>query len=144
MARYTHTIDAKGRVVVPAKLRNSLGGIMHVTNSLDRGYLSGYTTEQFRSVKEQIASLNMTDPRARFLRREIIGEAMECELDSQGRISVSSVLWARIGVNPGDEICFIDMYDKIEICSVKFYEEQTKSMGELSDIDFSEFDVKGL
>ena len=144
MARYTHTIDAKGRVVVPAKLRNNLGGCILVTNSLDDAYLSGYTTEQFRSVKEQIAALNMTDPRARILRRRIIGEAQECELDSQGRISVSAELWNKIGVEPGDEICFIDMFDKIEICSVKFYEEQMASLAGLSEIDFSEFDVKGL
>lgn len=144
MARYVHTIDAKGRVVVPAKLRNNIGGLLHVTNSLDKGYLSGYTDEQFRRVKEQISSFNMTDPRARFLRREIVGEAQDCELDGQGRISVSMTLWSKIGVKPGDEICFIDMYDKLEICSMAFYESELEKFQDLSEIDFSEFDVKGL
>ncbi len=144
MARYNHTIDAKGRVVVPAKLRNSIGGLLHVTNSLDKGYLSGYTDEQFRAVKEQISTFNMTNPKARFLRREIIGEAQECELDSQGRISVANNLWEKIGAKPGDEICFIDMFDKIEICTMAQYEREAEQFGDLSEMDFSEFDVTGL
>lgn len=144
MARYTHTIDARGRVFVPARLRGSLGSSLVVTLSLDDGYLSVYTSEQFTQIRNQISQLSGTDPAVRRLKRAIIGEAMPCDLDSQGRISVSDELWSHIGVTAGAEICFIDMFDKLEICSREFYQNQRKEQGSLSDVDLTRFDVKGL
>ncbi|MBP8989726.1 MAG: division/cell wall cluster transcriptional repressor MraZ [Clostridia bacterium] len=144
MARYTHTIDAKGRVFVPARLRGTIGATLIVTLSLDDGYLSAYTPEQFQKIREQINQLSGTDPAVRRLKRLIIGEAMICELDSQGRISISDELWSHIHVKRGDEICFIDMFDKLEICSKSFYEKQKEEQGSLSGVDLTRFDVKGL
>ena len=144
MARYTHTIDAKGRVFVPARLRDSIGGVLIITLSLDDGFLSAYTSENFRLIRDQMNQLSGTDPVVRQLKRLIIGEAMPCELDSQGRISVSSDLWAHIGVGPGDEICFIDMFDKLEICSSANYRRQREAQGSLSSLDLAQYDIKGL
>lgn len=144
MARYTHTIDAKGRVFMPAKLRERLGTSLVVTLSLDDGYLSVYTPEQFSQIRQQISQLSGTDPDVRRLKRAIIGEAMVCGLDSQGRMSISEELWSHILVRPGEEICFIDMFDKLEICSREYYQSQRKEQGSLSDVDLTRFDVKGL
>ncbi len=144
MARFTHTIDAKGRVFVPARLRESLGSSLVVTLSLDDGYLSVYTPDQFALIREQISQLSGTDPAVRMLKRSIIGEAMVCDLDGQGRMSISVELWSHIAVSPGEEICFIDMFDKLEICSRSFYQKQRKEQGSLSDVDLTRFDVKGL
>ena len=144
MARYTHTIDAKGRVFVPARLRGTIGASLVVTLSLDDGYLSAYTPEQFHLIREQISQLSGTDPAVRRLKRLIIGEAMTCELDSQGRISISDELWSQIKVGRGDEICFIDMFDKLEICSKAFYELNREEQGSLAGVDLTRFDVKGL
>jgi MraZ protein len=144
MARFTHTIDAKGRVFVPARLRDSLGASLIVTLSLDDGYLSAYTPDNFRLIREQINQLSGTDPAVRRLKRTIIGEAMACDLDGQGRISISEELWSHIHVTPGDEICFIDMFDKLEICSKTFYQQQQEEQGSLSGVDLSKFDVRGL
>lgn len=115
-----------------------------VTQNIDDGYLSGYTTERFAQIRQQLEQLSGTDPAARRLRRAIIGEAMACEMDAQGRIQVSMELWSHIGVKPGDEICFIDLYDKIEICAKSFYDTQKEDQGSLSDVDLSRFDVRGL
>lgn len=144
MARYTHTIDAKGRVFVPARLREDVGRTLVITLNIDDGYLSGYSPERFADIRRQLEQLSGTDPAARRLRRAIIGEAMACELDAQGRITVSMELWSHIGVVPGDEICFIDLYDKIEICSRKFFEAQQAEEGSLASVDLSRFDVRGL
>ena len=38
MARYTHTVDTKGRVIVPAKVREKLDGVLIVTQGIDQGY----------------------------------------------------------------------------------------------------------
>lgn len=144
MARYTHTIDAKGRVFVPARLRGTIGAALVVTLNLDDGYLSAYTPGQFDLIRQQISQLSGTDPAVRRLKRHIIGEAMVCELDAQGRISISDELWSHIDVARGDVICFIDMFDKLEICSKAFYEAQKEEQASLSDEDLMRFDVKGL
>lgn len=144
MARYTHIIDAKGRVFVPARLRGTIGAALVVTLSLDDGYLSAYTPDQFKQIREQISQLSGTDPAVRRLKRLIIGEAMVCELDNQGRISISDELWSHITVARGDEVCFIDMIDKLEICAKTFYEAQKEEQGSLSGVDLTRFDVKGL
>ena len=144
MARFTHTIDAKGRVFVPARLHGTIGASLVVTLSLDDGYLSAYSPEQFTLIREQLGQLSGTDPQVRRLKRLLIGEAMTCELDSQGRISVSDELWSHIQVRRGDEICFIDMIDKLEICAKTFYDEQKEEQGSLAGVDLTRFDVKGL
>jgi MraZ protein len=144
MARFTHTIDAKGRVFVPARLREGMGSSLIVTLSLDDGYLSAYSPENFRLIRDQINQLSGTDLAVRRLKRSIIGEAMPCEMDAQGRISISDELWSHIQVKPGDEVCFIDMFDKLEICSKTFYQQQKEEQGSLSSVDLSKFDVKGI
>ncbi|HEY5466678.1 MAG TPA: hypothetical protein VIL27_06555 [Clostridia bacterium] len=145
MAKYTHTIDAKGRIFLPSKLRGELGSPVYVTHSLDEGYLAGYAAKQFQSIREQIASLSGTDRLVREMRREIIGEAMPCDVDVQGRISLSDELWSHIGVKPGDEIYIIYMFDKLEICSKASYEQKRMAGGTpLTSQDLSHYDVKGL
>lgn len=144
MARYIHTVDTKGRVIVPARVRNNLDGTLYVALSLDEGYLSAYNSEQFQSILKQLSEQSGTDPEFRQFRRDFLGSAQACELDGQGRISVSDELWEEIGVERGEEICFIDMFDKVEICSKKFFEESRKGERKLSEMDLSRFDVKGL
>jgi hypothetical protein len=57
---------------------------------------------------------------------------------------VSEELWSHINVKAGEEVCFIDMFDKLEICAKSFYDRQKEDEGSLADIDLSKFDVKGL
>ncbi len=144
MARFTHIIDAKGRVFVPARLRESIGGSLIVTLSLDDGYLSAYTPENFRGIRDQINQLSGTDPAVRRFKRAILGEAMVCELDSQGRISISEELWSHIQVKPGEEICFIDMFDKLEICSKASISNKRRNRDPCPRLTCRGFDVKGI
>ncbi len=144
MARYAHTSDAKGRIFIPAKLRDSLGRNVVVTKSLDQGYLAVYTEEQFDLVREQILNLAGTDPKARLMRREIVGEAIYCTMDGQGRISISDELWSEIEVSAGDDVYVIDMGSGLEICGKRFFEEQKQKETALTDLDLSQYDVKGV
>ncbi|MDD2214882.1 MAG: division/cell wall cluster transcriptional repressor MraZ [Oscillospiraceae bacterium] len=144
MARYTHSSDAKGRIFIPAKLREHLRSAVFVTRSLDLGYLAVYTESQFESVRQQIYQLPGTNPAARRLRREIVGEAVRCQLDSQGRISISEELWQSIDVTAGEEICLIDMGDTLEICGKAFYERQRQAAQPINELDLSAYDVKGI
>jgi MraZ protein len=144
VARFTHTIDAKGRVIVPSKLREKLNGVLVVTQGIDRGFLAAYTPEQFESIKQQILSERSTGVEIRQLKRDVLGNSSECEFDAQGRISVPAFLWKHIHVGPGDEICFIDVFDKIEICSQAYFDERRNEEVSLADMDLSQYDIRGL
>ncbi len=143
MARFMNKIDAKGRFFVPAKARDGLGPRMYVTLSMDRNYLSVYSEERFQTIVESINSFSMTNPKIRNLRRAVIGEALECEIDSQGRISVTTELWEKIGAKPSTEICILQQPDMLEICTATYYEQ---SMEDEATYDFGgiENDIKGL
>ncbi len=144
MARFTNKIDVKGRVFIPSKLRESLGRSVVVTLSLDSGYLSVYTESRFQNIREQFESLNSMDPRVRRVTRLIVGEALNCEIDSQGRISVSSELWEHIGVNPGDEISIINIGDKLDICGKQFYDKKKEELSTVMELDLTQYNVTGL
>jgi len=144
MARYTNKIDSKGRVFVPSKLRDSMGQSIVVTLSLDKGYLSAYTEERFDHIRKQFEALNSMDPQVRSVMRLIIGESLVCDLDSQGRISVSSELWEHIGVGPSEEISIIDLGDKLDICSKAFYEKKKEELSSVMDLDLTAYNVTGL
>ncbi|NCC83172.1 MAG: hypothetical protein EOM03_03475 [Clostridia bacterium] len=144
MARYTHVTDPKGRLILPAKLRESLGSAVFVTNSLDRGYLAIYTEEQFDLIRIQLNSLPGTDPLARRLRRDIIGEACRTQPDSQGRISLTEELWQSIGVTAGDSVCLIDMGDSLQLCSERFYISEKEQEVPLSDLSLSDYAIRGI
>ncbi len=144
MARYTHTVDTKGRVIVPAKLREKLDGTLIVTQGIDAGYLTAYTPAQFDAIKEQILNHSSTGYEIRKLKRDVLGSSTVCDFDGQGRISVPAFLWQHIGVEPGEAICFIDVFDKIEICSQAFFEASLEREGSLAEMDLSGYDIRGL
>jgi MraZ protein len=144
VARYTHTIDTKGRVIVPAKLREMLGGVLVVTQGIDDGFLAAYTPEQFNTIKDQILNNSSTGYEIRKLKRDVLGASTVCEFDAQGRMSVPAFLWKHIQVEPGEEICFIDVFDKIEICSQAFFDESSEQEASLAEMDLSGYDIRGL
>mgnify|MGYP001397758088 CR=1 FL=1 len=144
MARYQHSSDQKGRIFIPAKLREEIGSAVYVTRALDKGFLACYTEERFADIRRQIDELPGTDPMARRLRRAIIGEASRCQLDSQGRISINDELWSTIGVRPGETVYLIDMGESLEICGKTFFDEMEAGQTPITDLDLSEYHVTGI
>ena len=145
MARFTSKIDSKGRMIVPAKLREGLGWSIVVTLSLDDGFLSAYTAERFSRIKAQFEQLNSMETEVRDVTRYVIGEALPCELDAQGRISISSELWNHIEATSGDEICLVEYGDKLDICTKPFYEKtKAKLSVDIRKFDLSKYNVTGL
>ena len=79
---YQHTLDAKGRLFIPAKLREGLGEVFYVTISMDE-CLSAYSLENWAAFQEKYNELPMSKARRM---RPIFANAARCELDGQGRI----------------------------------------------------------
>jgi division/cell wall cluster transcriptional repressor MraZ len=129
---------------IPSKIREDLGKRVYITKSLDTSCLSGYTPEQFAFIKDQFSQLNSTDPIVRQMKREILGEAILCDMDAQGRVSVSEELWKEIGVSNCDEVYVIYLYDKFEIWSKAAYDKEREAAGPKLSLDLSRYDIKGI
>ena len=85
---YQHTIDAKGRLAIPARLRDELGESFHVTLSTEK-CLSAYSNESWDELMEKIKALPRLSQKKM---RPLFSHAAKCELDAQGRILLPQAL----------------------------------------------------
>ena len=91
MGEYSHTIDPKGRLIIPSRFREQLGDEFVLTKGLD-GCLSIYPMDEWEKFEEQLRSLPLTNKNARTFSRFFVAGATACELDKQGRILVPGTL----------------------------------------------------
>lgn len=91
MGEYNHTVDAKGRLIVPSKFREQLGDEFVVTKGLD-GCLFVYENTEWKILEEKLKNLPLTNANARKITRFFLAGATLCEVDKQGRILLPSVL----------------------------------------------------
>lgn len=127
MGTYEHGLDAKGRVIVPAKLRDGLGDSFVVTVGLD-GCLYAYPMNEWEIFLEKLKNLPGTKE-ARALQRTFMANAATCECDKQGRTLIPSPLRERIGITK--EVVFVGVLGKVEIWSKEAYD----GSGEIDDLD---------
>ncbi len=95
---FHHSIDAKGRLIIPAKLREQLGETFVLTRGIDR-CLFGYPLKEWQLLEEKLKALPLTKKDARAFMRFFFSGANDCELDKQGRVNIPSTLseYARLG-----------------------------------------------
>lgn len=113
MGEYQHTIDQKGRAIVPAKFRDMLGELFVATLGLD-GCLFLYPQEEWNHFVADLKNLPGTKE-ARQLQRYFLAGAAECEIDKQGRILLPAKLREQAGLEK--EILFVGVLSKIELWS---------------------------
>ena len=90
---FNHSIDSKGRLIIPSKLRESLGEHFVITKGMD-GCLFLYPDNEWKAFEEKLRTLPLTNKKARDFKRFFLGSATEGELDKQGRVLISSSLRA--------------------------------------------------
>lgn len=93
IGEYEHTLDAKGRISMPAKLRKDMEETFIVTKGLD-GCLFAFSQAEWLNFEEKLKSLPLSDKNARNFVRFFLAGATECELDKQGRFLIPSNLRA--------------------------------------------------
>ena len=91
IGEYEHSLDAKGRLIMPAKLREDIGEKFIVTKGLD-GCLFGFSQNEWNNFQEKLKTLPLTNKNARDFVRLFLSGAIECELDKQGRFLITSNL----------------------------------------------------
>ena len=78
---YRHTLDSKGRLFIPAKLRDELGDVFFLTLSMDR-CLCAYSAENWQALSDKVSAMPYVKQRKM---RPLFAHAARCELDGQGR-----------------------------------------------------------
>ena len=114
MGEYNHTIDAKGRLIIPAKFREVLGDEFVVTKGMD-GCLFVFDNSEWQGFAEKLRSLPMIDKEVRQFTRFFLAGAASVEVDKQGRILLPSVLRDFAGITK--DTVLIGVGSRIEIWS---------------------------
>lgn len=111
MGQYEHSIDTKGRVIIPAKYREELGENFVVTRGLD-GCLFLYPQTEWQNFVEKLQGLP-SNQNTRKMQRQFLSKAMEVVLDKQGRILVPSLLREIAALDK--EVVFVGMMNRVEV-----------------------------
>ena len=119
---YSHNIDAKGRLIIPAKFRDDLGEHFVITKGMEN-CLYVYPEDQWNEFETKLNALpTTTDKKARALAYFFQGSAADGDLDKQGRTLIPSNL--REFAQLGKEVVFIGMGTRAEIWDKTRWEEK--------------------
>lgn len=113
MGEYHHTIDSKGRLIIPSKIRDDLGNSFFMTRGLE-GCLYVYPKSNWENIIAKYKEIPDTKDKRYFMRIFLSG-ATNCELDSQGRVNIPTPLldYAKLE----KECLIIGVDDRLEIWS---------------------------
>ena len=116
---YTHSLDAKKRVFIPAKFRDDLGDVFYVTRKFDT-YLSIYTEEEWEAYLDKIEKL--PESVAAEIQEFILGGAQKCVLDGSGRVIIDDRLLKHAGINKN--LVFVGAGRQIRVWSEELWNER--------------------
>ncbi len=139
IGEYHHSIDEKGRLIIPAKFRDELGNNFIITRGIDN-CLFVYSNESWDKICNKLNSLPFTKKDARVFNRFFMSGATNVELDKQGRANISSPLidYAHLS----KECVIIGTGDRLEIWSQddwdSFFDSNKDSMSDIAENLFDE------
>lgn len=134
IGEYAHNLDAKGRIIIPAKFREALNTSFILTRGLD-GCLTIYSKEQWEKIFEKLNKLPSTKKATRQYIHMLTSRATECTLDNQGRIQIPSFLSKPVNIIK--ECVIVGVNDHIEIWNKEvweaYYDEASESFEEVAE-----------
>ncbi|MDQ0972794.1 division/cell wall cluster transcriptional repressor MraZ [Neobacillus sp. NPDC093182] len=134
MGEYHHSIDNKGRMIVPSKFREELGEMFIITRGLDQ-CLFGYPLKEWALIEDKLKGLPLTKKDARAFTRFFFSGATESELDKQGRINIPAPLLQYAKLEK--ECVVLGVSNRIEIWSKQIWEdyfsESEESFAEIAE-----------
>lgn len=139
MGEFHHSIDEKGRLIIPSKFRGDLGSRVIVTRGLE-GCLFVYSESEWNIIVSQLKTLPFTKKDARAFSRFFLSGAIEAEFDKQGRINIPSPLIGYASITKNCVV--IGVNDRLEIWAEdSFNKFMDDNEDDLSDIAEHLFDV---
>jgi len=139
MGEYQHSIDDKGRLIVPAKFREALGPSFILTRGLDH-CLFVYPKQEWAVLEQKLKALPLMKSDARAFTRFFFSGATECELDRQGRINIPGNLMEYAKLEK--ECIVIGVSNRVEIWNKtiwnQYFEQSEQSFNEIAEklVDF--------
>ena len=137
MGEYNHSVDAKGRLIVPSKFREQLGNEFVVTKGLD-GCLFVYSQEEWKRIEESLREKPLTSKDARKFMRFFFAGAANCEVDKQGRILLPAHLREFAGLEK--DVVLVGVGSRVEIWS----KDKWENMNSDTDMDEITSAMEGL
>ena len=128
---YDYSVDNKGRINIPARLRKYISPEANDTFIVTRGYeqcLYVYPLDEWNKVEENIRQLSSTNPKHRFFMRTLLERATESQLDGQFRITIPKELLQFAGID--NEVFIIGVLEHIEIWNPRTYADYQKTQAE--------------
>lgn len=141
IGEYNHSIDNKGRVIMPSKFREELGEKFYVTKGME-GCVFVYDENEWHRLEEKTKQLRLTSKKARQFERIFYAPAREMEFDKQGRFVIPQNL--REYADISKEATIIGVSSRIEIWDTDKYEEYMKSEDMDYDNIFEDFEDLGI
>ena len=138
---FNHSIDSKGRLIIPSKLRDSLVEHFVITKGMD-GCLFLYPENEWEAFEEKLRTLPLTNKKARDFKRFFLGSAVDGEIDKQGRVLLSSSLRTYAGLEK--EVVLAGVLDKVEIWSKEAWDARTNDIEENIEDIASDMEDLGL
>ncbi len=115
--KHYNGLDPKGRLIVPAPFReilsSSLSSKLIFANEVFDRCLCAYPVDEWNGLLDMIKGKPQTSDAVKYFMRRVIGSAVECEIDKQGRVLISSALRVDAGLN--SEVVLIGLGNRIEI-----------------------------
>lgn len=130
LGEYTHTIDDKGRVTIPAKFRGELAAGLVVTRGFDQN-LMVFTAQEWEALAEKIAARPFSDESVRAFRRRVFSGAVDLTPDRQGRIVLPQYLRDFAAID--DEVVIAGMFNYVELWSTDAWQEVRESIEDNND-----------
>lgn len=130
MGEYNHTVDEKGRLIIPLKFREELGNEFVITKGLD-GCLFGFEKHEWAIFEEKLNTIPLTNKEGRRFSRYMLGGAAIVETDKQGRVLIPANL--RTAANLEKDIVVVGVANRIEIWD-KVTWEQASVIDDMDDI----------
>ena len=134
IGEFEHSLDEKGRLIMPSKLREDMGDKFVITKGLD-GCLFGFSQTEWANFEAKLKTLPLTQKNARNFVRFFLSGAMECEINKQGRFLIAGNL--REAANLEKEVVIIGVGTRIELWNKekwqKYNEEENVSADEIAE-----------
>lgn len=132
IGEFQHSLDAKGRIALPAKFRTKITGGAIITRGIDK-CLFVFTGKEWETLAAKLMALPLSQANSRAFVRLMLSGAADVELDSQGRILIPDYLRKYAGLNKEAKVTGV--YNRMEIWDTAVWNEyKAKSEGQSEEI----------
>ncbi len=140
LGQYQHTLDNKGRLIIPARFRELLADGAYIIQGMDQN-LMVMTSKTFELINQRVDTESITDPKVRLLRRLIYSNGERVEVDGAGRILVPQFLRQAAGLD--SEVVVVGTGNYFEVWSPERWSEQLTQIQDTkaNEQRFAEFDI---